>query len=104
MNLDEIIRRTNRDGQHTVHDYRTQTLGHACTVNRRIHDGHYNVTGFGPILGPRPSIGDYVIMPGSTGGLFCGRIETLDLRMNPDDMWFATISKQPDPPWMKDPE
>jgi hypothetical protein len=83
----------------TTHDYTRRTWGHDyCILAAHDAGQRLDASGWGPMAGLRPRIqrGDYLILVGKGGvGSTRYQVAGIEYRMDPADMWFATLRFAP---------
>ena len=74
-----------------THDYTRRTWGHDYTIFNVIDNGQrLRLSGWGSGI----STGDYLILPNGTATTRY-RVDSIDYRMDPRDMWFAEATFAP---------
>lgn len=75
-----------------AHDYRRGGWGHAANISE-ARDGGKKVKMHGFGTGIRP--GDFIIKDNGRGGIASYKVDKIDYKRDPPDMWFASATWTP---------
>lgn len=80
-----------------THDYTHRTWGHNYEVLQVIDGGQQlRVAGWGPFLGGRIVVGDFLLIQGKEPGSSTRyQVTKIEPQMDPGDMWFADLDFAP---------
>lgn len=80
-----------------TYDYTPRMWGHDYAILTAHDNGQrLDACGWGPFLKPRLRRGDYLLLVGKDGvGSTRYQVAGVEYRMDPEDMWFATLIFKP---------